>query len=188
MLRGDSNIDNQSPEIGRDTTVFLAQDNSGEILAGTSTSGWGWKYPGRLGDTPIVGAGFYADSRYGAAACTGTGEMAIRAGTTRAIVAYLKMGLGLDAALEEAVADMDALKGGLINRVTIHAIDAKGNHKVVAVNGNASNTYWFWQEGMSAPESRAAEIVTLSTPMGGKDPAGPAPVSGNAGNPSPGRA
>ena len=171
------------PEVGRDTTVFLAQDSGGDILAGTSTSGWGWKYPGRLGDTPIVGAGFYADSRYGAAACTGTGEMAIRAGTTRAIVAYLKMGLTLDAALQEAVADMDALKGGLINRVTIHAIDSKGNHKVVAVNGNASNTYWFWQPGMDAPEARPAEIVTLDPSVGANDPARP-----RATGPSPGRA
>ena len=163
------------PETARGTTVFLAQDESGAILAGTSTSGWGWKYPGRLGDTPIVGAGFYADSRYGAAACTGAGEMTIRAGTARAIVAYLKMGLELDAALEEAVADMDALKGGVISRVTVHAIDAKGRHKVVAVNGNASNTYWFWQPGMTAPESRPAEIITLDASAGQSDPARPSP-------------
>lgn len=163
------------PEIGRDTTVFLAQDANGDILAGTSTSGWGWKYPGRLGDTPIAGAGFYADSRYGAAACTGTGEMTIRAGTARAIVAYLKMGLTLDAAVQEAVADIDALQGGLINRVTIHAIDAKGRDKVVAVNGNPTNTYWVWRPGMTAPESCPAEIVTLDPAVGANDPARPAP-------------
>ena len=40
------------PEVGRDTTVFLAQDSSGAICSGTSTSGWGWKYPGRLGGQP----------------------------------------------------------------------------------------------------------------------------------------
>lgn len=55
-------------EIGRDTTVFLAQDRDGHICTGTSTSGWGRKYPRRLGDRPIIGAGSYADSRYGAAA------------------------------------------------------------------------------------------------------------------------
>ena len=62
------------PETGRDTTVFLAQDIAANICSGTSTSGWGWKYPGRLGDSPIVGAGSYADTRYGAAACTGAGR------------------------------------------------------------------------------------------------------------------
>src|SRR5690242_3253689 len=42
----------QEPE-GGDTTVFLAHDAAGHICSGTSTSGWGWKYPGRLGDSPI---------------------------------------------------------------------------------------------------------------------------------------
>ena len=48
------------------------------------------------------------------------------------------------------------LQGGLINRVTIHAIDTKGDHKVVAVNGTGTNTYWLWQEGDAAPRSLPA--------------------------------
>lgn len=56
----------------------------------TSTSGWAWKYPGRRGDSPIPGAGFYADSRYGAAACTHTGEMTMRCGTSRSILLALR--------------------------------------------------------------------------------------------------
>ncbi|MBV9521245.1 MAG: N(4)-(beta-N-acetylglucosaminyl)-L-asparaginase [Alphaproteobacteria bacterium] len=150
------------PEIGHDTTVFIAQDRSGAIAGGVSTSGWGWKYPGRLGDSPVIGAGMYADSRYGACACTGAGEMTIRAGTARAVVLYMKMGMSVEAAVREAAEDMRQLKGGLINRVTIHAIDAKGNHKVVAVNGNPSNTYWLWREGDSAPRSLPAEIVPIA--------------------------
>src|SRR3984957_13071745 len=118
------------PETGRDTTVFLTHDKGGDICSGTSTSGWGWKYPGRLGDSPIVGAGSYADTRYGAAACTGAGEMTIRCCTSRSIVLYLKAGASVSDAVGEAVEDMRALKGGLISRVTIHTIDAKGNQKV----------------------------------------------------------
>lgn len=151
------------PEIGRDTTVFLAMDSRRDIAAGTSTSGWGWKYPGRLGDSPIIGAGSYADTRYGACACTGAGEMTIRAGTARAVVLYMKMGMSVDRAVEEAVNDMRALKGGLISRVTVHAIDNRGNHRVVAVNGVPGLHYWFWQSGMDAPVSRPAEIVQIST-------------------------
>ena len=150
------------PEVGHDTTVFIGQDGKGEIAGAVSTSGWGWKYPGRLGDSPVVGAGMYADSRYGACACTGAGEMTIRAGTARAVVLYMKMGMSVERAVYEAVEDMRRLKGGLINRVTIHAIDAKGGHKVVAVNGNASNTYWLWREGDAATQSLPAEIVTIS--------------------------
>jgi beta-aspartyl-peptidase (threonine type) len=150
------------PEIGRDTTVFLTIDGKRNLACGTSTSGWGWKYPGRLGDSPLIGAGSYADTRYGACACTGAGEMTIRAGTSRAVVLYMKMGMSVERAVEEAVNDMRALQGGLISRVTIHAIDNRGNHRVVAVNGLPGNHYWIWQPGMSVAEARAAEIVQIS--------------------------
>jgi L-asparaginase len=148
------------PETGRDTTVFLARDMAANICSGTSTSGWGWKYPGRLGDSPIIGAGSYADTRYGAAACTGAGEMTIRCCTARSIVLYMKQGASVADAVLEAVEDMRALKTGLINRVTVHAIDARGNHKVVAVNGTGGNFYWLW-EGSGEPVPRPAEAISL---------------------------
>jgi len=150
------------PEIGKDTTTFIAQDAKGLLAGGVSTSGWAWKYPGRLGDSPVIGAGMYADTRYGACACTGAGEMTIRCGTSRAVVLYMKMGMSVDKAVREAVEDMKALKGGLNGRVTIHAIDTKGNHKVVAVNGNAQNVYWLWRKGEAKPQSLPAEIITIS--------------------------
>ncbi len=150
------------PEVGRDTTVFLAVDRNGDMASGTSTSGWGWKYPGRLGDSPVIGAGSYADSRYGACACTGAGEMAIRCGTARSVVLYMKAGMNVERAVGEAVNDMRALKGGLISRVTIHAIDARENHKVVAVNGDGSQRYWHWKSGMEAPAFLPAEPVVIN--------------------------
>ena len=151
------------PEVGRDTTVFLAQDRTGDICSGTSTSGWGWKYPGRLGDSPIVGAGSYADTRYGAAACTGAGEMAIRCCTARSVVLYMKAGASVRDAVMEAAEDMRRLRGGLISRVTIHAIDTRGNHKVVAVNGTGDNKYWLRDEGDPAPRLLVAEPVVITT-------------------------
>src|SRR6185312_1325858 len=148
------------PEVGRDTTVFLAQDAGGHICCGTSTSGWGWKYPGRLGDSPIVGAGSYADTRYGAAACTGAGEMTLRCCTARSIVLYMKRGASVADAVHEAADDMRALRGGLLSRVTIHAIDRRGDHKVVAVNGAGDNVYWLW-DGQGEPQSLRAEPVAI---------------------------
>lgn len=149
------------PEKGKDTTVFLTLDAKSEIMAGVSTSGWAWKYPGRLGDSPVVGAGAYADTAYGAAACTGTGEMAIRAGTARAIVLYMKTGMTLHAAVDEAIDDLRRLKGGLISRITLHAIDRDGQHRVVAVNAEEQLTYWLWQDGDDKPHSEPCEIVML---------------------------
>src|SRR5207244_842847 len=64
----------------RGTVNFLALDQRGDMASAVTTSGWAYKYPGRVGDSPIVGAGNYSDSRYGAAACTGYGELAVRNG------------------------------------------------------------------------------------------------------------
>jgi L-asparaginase len=145
------------PERVRDTTVYLGVDRHKTIATATSTSGWAWKYPGRLGDSPIIGAGSYADSAYGAAACTHTGEMTMRAGTARAVVLYLKMGLSLEAAVDEAAADLGRLHGGQLAGVVIHAIDRQGQHRVVAVNCPEEIAYWIWSEGMEEPELRPAE-------------------------------
>jgi beta-aspartyl-peptidase (threonine type) len=54
-----------------------------------STSGYPWKYPGRVGDSAVIGAGNYCDNRVGGAACTGRGELAIRATTARAVLLAL---------------------------------------------------------------------------------------------------
>ncbi len=149
------------PERPAGTTIFIARDRGGAIGSGTSTSGWQWKYPGRLGDTPIIGAGSYADTRYGASACTGVGEMAIRCGTARAVVLYLKKGASVHDAVAEAVEDMRAMQGGLIGRITIHAIDASDNHRVVAVNGDGRNEYWLWREGEERASRQRCEPIPL---------------------------
>jgi L-asparaginase len=144
------------PERVRDTTVFLGRDAASGLGVVTSTSGWAWKYPGRLGDSPIVGAGFYADSRYGAAACTHTGEMTMRCGTSRSIVLALRLGHTLDQAIQLAVQELGELSTGFLAGVVIHAMDAAGNHKVVNFRCDEEIRYWYWDERMTAPELRIA--------------------------------
>jgi L-asparaginase len=147
------------PERVRDTTVFLGRDAGANIGVVTSTSGWAWKYPGRLGDSPIPGAGFYADSRYGAAACTHTGEMTMRCGTSRSIVLALRLGYTLADAIKLAVEELAELKSGFLAGVVIHAIDAKGNHQVVNYRCDEEIRYWYWDERMAAPELRVASTI-----------------------------
>lgn len=117
------------PERAAGTVNFLAVDRRGCMASAVSTSGWAWKYPGRLGDSPIIGAGNYCDTRYGAAACTGFGELAIRAGTARSIVASLAAGVGLDDACATAMHDLTTL-GVSDEQLIMHlvALDAAGNH------------------------------------------------------------
>jgi len=144
------------PETAGGTTVYLVQDGHGDIAVGVSTCGWAFKYPGRLGDSPIIGAGGYADNRYGAAACTGMGELAIRASTARSVVLYMKMGMSVEEACHEAARDLRSLKREYRGGVTIHAIDASGQPYVLAVD-REDVTYWIWMEGMEAPERREAD-------------------------------
>ncbi|WP_250029342.1 isoaspartyl peptidase/L-asparaginase [Paractinoplanes maris] len=60
------------------TINVVALDREGRLCTGVSTSGYPWKYPGRVGDSAVIGAGNYCDGRYGGAACTGRGELAMR--------------------------------------------------------------------------------------------------------------
>ena len=116
------------PERTHGTVNFLAQDGEGRIAAGVSTSGWAWKYPGRLGDSPVIGAGLYADSRFGAAACTGMGEMAIRAATAHSVVCYLRRGATLAEAGREAMTDLNDLGGRYLAGMNFIALDRDGSH------------------------------------------------------------
>ncbi|NRA88461.1 MAG: N(4)-(beta-N-acetylglucosaminyl)-L-asparaginase [Rhizobiales bacterium] len=149
------------PERVRDTTVFLGKDDKGDIAVCTSTSGWAWKYPGRLGDSPIPGAGFYADSRYGAAACTHTGEMTMRTSTARCIILAMQLGRSLEDAIKLAIEDLALLKGGFLGGVVIHAMDANENYQVINFNCSETIRYWVWRDGMRTPEQKIAEKHTF---------------------------
>ena len=74
------------------TVNVLALDAAGNLAVAVSTSGYPWKYPGRVGDSALIGAGNYCDNRVGAAACTGRGELAIRANTAREVLLALQAG------------------------------------------------------------------------------------------------
>lgn len=92
------------------TVNFIAIDRRGRMASAVSTSGWGYKYPGRVGDSPIIGAGNYCDGRYGGAACTGFGELAMRALTAKTAVDRLAAGLSASAVARRAMADVNALE------------------------------------------------------------------------------
>ena len=104
------------------TVNFIALDKQGNLASAVSTSGLAWKYPGRVGDSPLIGAGNYCDNRYGAAACTGMGELAIRVSTARSLVLYLKFGMSLAEAGREALrdlADLAPAEGQYMNIVAL---------------------------------------------------------------------
>ena len=75
-----------------DTVCVLARDAGGRMVSGTSTSGLFMKEPGRVGDSPVIGSGFYCDSRYGAAAATGLGEDIMRGCLSYELVSLMRSG------------------------------------------------------------------------------------------------
>jgi L-asparaginase / beta-aspartyl-peptidase len=123
------------PEKAAGTVNFIAVDGGGAMASAVSTSGWAWKHPGRLGDSPIIGAGNYCDGRFGAATCTGFGELAIRSGTARRIVDALAGGVSLADACRNAIVDLFGL-GVPSAQLIMHAlaVDASGAHHGVTTS------------------------------------------------------
>lgn len=76
------------------TINCLALNAKGEISGVTTTSGLAWKIPGRVGDSPIIGAGLYVDQDVGAAGSTGRGEENIRVAGAHTIVENMRHGMG----------------------------------------------------------------------------------------------
>ncbi|MGA8922195.1 MAG: isoaspartyl peptidase/L-asparaginase, partial [Candidatus Dormiibacterota bacterium] len=102
---------------GADTVGAVARDAEGRLAVAVSTGGVTGKLPGRIGDSPIPGAGFYADDRFGAVCGTGHGEAFIRLGLARLMVVELEHGMDAAAVAQGAVAMLGrALKaqGGVI--------------------------------------------------------------------------
>lgn len=101
------------------TVGAVARDRCGDLAAGTSTGGFGSKTPGRVGDTPIIGAGTYADNETAAISATGHGEFFMRYVVAYAITAAMKhKGLSLEAAAGALIAGdlaRKGLRGGVIS-------------------------------------------------------------------------
>ncbi len=99
------------------TVGAVARDVHGHVAAATSTGGMVGKRPGRVGDSPLVGAGTYADDRGGAASATGHGEGILRVALSATAVAALARAGAPEAVAREVIAGMQArvgATGGLI--------------------------------------------------------------------------
>jgi beta-aspartyl-peptidase (threonine type) len=157
----------QDPEIAATsedyfgTVNVIAIDRRGDVASGVSTSGWAWKYPGRVGDSPIIGAGNYADNRYGACACTGYGEMAIRCATARSVVLYMKMGMTLEHAAREAMEDLRRLTVPFLPRMNLVAVSPRGGHLAMTSVTTAEVRYVHQTGRMAAPLVRPRFVVPL---------------------------
>lgn len=120
------------------TVGAVALDSRGTLTAGTSTGGVGDKWTGRIGDSPVIGAGTYADDRACGVSCSGTGELFIRHAVAHDVAA--RMVYGKAGVVDAARATMDQLPdeadgvGGLI------ALDRQGRH-TTALSAKTAGMY-----------------------------------------------
>jgi L-asparaginase / beta-aspartyl-peptidase len=123
-----------------ETVGAVCLDKTGLLAAATSTGGLSGQRPGRVADSPLIGAGTWADNRV-AVSCTGQGEAFIRAGAARLVAALVERGETLECAANAAltaVADCGG-SGGLI------AVDAHGN--VTAPRSTGAMPRGVWRPG-----------------------------------------
>lgn len=113
-----------------DTIGMVAMDANGNLSGSCTTSGMGFKMRGRLGDSPIIGAGLYVDNEIGAATATGQGEDVIRIAGTHLVVELMRQGLSPEQACKTAVERIIKIKGTKAKDIQVGfiAINKKGEH------------------------------------------------------------
>lgn len=104
------------------TVGAVCLDAEGRLAAATSTGGLVGQPPGRVGDTPLIGAGTWAD-RHVAVSCTGDGEAFIRAGAARVLAVLVAQGMAVDDAAQAVLEDVGRCDGG----GGLIAVDSRGN-------------------------------------------------------------
>ena len=151
-------VTRMSPHDGPWGTInIIAMDKSGEIVCGVSTSGYPYKHPGRVGDSAVPGAGNYSDIRYGAAACTGRGELALRSGTSRTVVENMRSGMTPEDACFAALQEARALPDDFRAELRCLALTPDGRHGGAA--GMEGSTYTLMTENSTEPEFRPRKAL-----------------------------
>lgn len=135
------------------TVGAVAVDEAGNVAAATSTGGLTGKRWGRIGDSPLIGAGTYADNRAAAISCTGSGEHFIRLGLAQELCARLRLrGDDLDAASASLLAELAEIggKGGFIavtpDGRAVHGFNTPGMYRGVVAHDRSAEVAIFGDE------------------------------------------
>jgi isoaspartyl peptidase/L-asparaginase-like protein (Ntn-hydrolase superfamily) len=120
----------QAAPLTHDTVTVLAQDQTGALAGVCTTSGLSHKWPGRVGDSPIIGAGLYVDDSAGAAGATGVGEEILRIGVSLLLVEAMRSGQSPQVAcgaVVQRLIDVAQRRGVPLADVAFLALDPRGN-------------------------------------------------------------
>lgn len=115
-------------EYNHDTIGMVALDMNGNLSGSCTTSGMGFKMRGRLGDSPIIGAGLFVDNEVGACTATGQGEDVIRIAGSHTVIELMRQGLSPESACKKAIGRIIKIKGDKAKTIQVAflALDKKG--------------------------------------------------------------
>ena len=127
-LLGNQNQPGQ--KYNHDTIGMIALDRSGNLSGACTTSGLAFKMKGRVGDSPIIGAGLFVDNEVGAATSTGVGEEVVRICGSHTVVEMMRQGFSPEQACKKTVERIARKKGGNVKdlQVGFIAINTKGEY------------------------------------------------------------
>ncbi len=131
--------DKSERHLTHDTVTVLTLDQTGSLAGVCTTSGLSHKLPGRVGDSPIIGAGLYVDDSAGAAGATGVGEEILRIGASLLMVEALRAGKSPQQACELAaqrVLDLARRRGVAPAHVAFLALDPSGRTGAACTKGS----------------------------------------------------
>ncbi len=122
-----------------DTVGAVAVDRDGSVAAATSTGGISLKIPGRIGDSPMIGCGNYADNEAGACSATGIGEIAIRLVLAKNTCDSIRVGQTPQKAAENSIKEVNRRVQNAANQMGLIAIDSNGR---VGAAHNSNHMCW----------------------------------------------
>jgi len=126
----------ETGEWNHDTIGMVAMDANGNLSGSCTTSGLGFKMRGRLGDSPIIGAGLYVDNEVGACTATGQGEDVIRVAGSHTVIELMRQGLSPEAACKKAIERIVRIKGEKVKEIQVAflALNKKGQAGAFAIH------------------------------------------------------
>ncbi len=141
-----------------ETVGAVALDEDENFAAATSTGGFPLKLPGRIGDSPLIGCGTYADNQAGACSATGIGEIAIRLVLAKTVCDYMSSGKTAQKAVEQAIRLVNRRNTATYNSMGLIAIDVHGR---IGAAHNSPNLCWSYitPETQEPVTSLTAKIV-----------------------------
>lgn len=135
LLQQKSVKDGSGQEHNHDTIGMLAMDAAGDLSGACTTSGMAFKMRGRVGDSPIIGAGLYVDNEIGAATSTGVGEEVVRICGSHTVTELMRQGLSPEAACKKTVERIVKKRGAKAKELQVGfiAINKKGEFGAYAL-------------------------------------------------------